>query len=122
MTAKDIDKDADDPYDKTTRARRAAERARQAFDEPRMSIAEQQRVKADILQEENGRHPRMPEQTSDFFANLRSLAQEKFWLLVDAEQRAKYRTQASGLPPPAAAASLEEDLASVSMLALVQAN
>jgi hypothetical protein len=111
--AKDIDKEAEDPYDKTNRARRAAKRAREAFDELPMSTAERQQVMADILKEENGDLvSEAAKAGKGFFANLRSLAQEKFWLLIDDEKRTRYRVQAA----EPASKELSE------MLALVRTN
>ncbi|KAI1331082.1 hypothetical protein F5Y16DRAFT_292138 [Xylariaceae sp. FL0255] len=108
MAAKDIDKDAIDPYGQTKRARRSKERMEEAFNEPPMSISQQQLVMAKILQESDGHLGT----TTGFFTNLRSLAQERFWLLDGPTERMAYRKQA--LEPPT------EDLSA--MLTLVRAN
>ncbi|KAI8634679.1 hypothetical protein F5Y19DRAFT_485684 [Xylariaceae sp. FL1651] len=93
ITAKDIDKEAEDPYDQTQPS--------PAFRRP--SHTSVQRATDAYC----GTAMR-----KGFFANLRSLAQEKLWLLVSAEQRADYRVRAA--EPPV------EELAE--MLALVQTN
>ncbi|KAI5920650.1 hypothetical protein F4810DRAFT_723205 [Camillea tinctor] len=95
MNTKDIDKDDRDPYNKTLRATESSKKSIEAFPEQPMVAQDQKHVMALIMKEGKGAL-NSPEinRGKGFFENLRSLAQEKFWLHMTKDERSKCRQEA----------------------------
>ncbi|RYP80092.1 hypothetical protein DL770_006375 [Monosporascus sp. CRB-9-2] len=91
MQAQDIDKDDPATYDQARRAREARQRARVAFDEPAMSIPLQQYVMACVLRDNADAEQTPQGNDEDFFTDLRSTAQERYWLLMTRDEREQCR-------------------------------
>ncbi|RYP51759.1 hypothetical protein DL768_002982 [Monosporascus sp. mg162] len=100
MQAQDIDKDDPATYDLARRAGEALQRARVAFDEPAMSIPLQQYVMACVLRDKADAEQIPQGDDEDFFTNLRSTAQERYWLLMTRDEREQCREDHTACTDP----------------------